>query len=81
MAFVDTTPRPLILAGSEDHSAVLWDVNSKQVVQVLPGRLNPETPGDGHCGAVLCCASHKSRQLLATGGHTEDATVKLWAGS
>uniref|UniRef100_A0A383VEF5 WDR5-like beta-propeller domain-containing protein n=1 Tax=Tetradesmus obliquus TaxID=3088 RepID=A0A383VEF5_TETOB len=78
--FVTTLgPRPCIAAGSEDGSIHFWDVNSRKLVQQLPGRSSSEEPGDGHCAAVLCIAAHPSRPVVASAGHDPDCTVKIWA--
>eukprot|EP00775_Hariotina_reticulata_P010433 gene10433-10591_t len=61
--------RPSIAAGSEDGSIFVWDVNSKQVLQQLPGRSSKDDVGDGHCAAVLCVDGHPSQPLLASGGN------------
>lgn len=55
-----------IASGSEDGKIVLWDVSSKEVVQVL----------EGHKGVVLGADTHESRSLLVTGGI--DRTVRVW---
>eukprot|EP00877_Chromochloris_zofingiensis_P008010 jgi/Chrzof1/3462/Cz12g26140.t1 len=80
MAFVSPIG-PYVVSGSEDNSVVVWDVNSKQVVQHMPGREAPDAPGDGHCDAVLSVASHPRLPMLATGGHEKDSSIKIWTAS
>lgn len=55
-----------IASGSEDGKIVLWDVSSKEIVQVL----------EGHKGVVLGADTHESSSLLVTGGI--DRTVRVW---
>eukprot|EP00879_Flechtneria_rotunda_P026913 GHRR01028758.1.p1 GENE.GHRR01028758.1~~GHRR01028758.1.p1 ORF type:complete len:217 (+),score=70.32 GHRR01028758.1:881-1531(+) len=80
MTFVTTVgSNPLIAAGSEDGSILLWDVNSKQVVNQIPGRASSDEAGDGHCAPVLCMSTHQLQPLLASAGHDGDCTVKIWS--
>lgn len=82
MAFATSLgKRPCIAAGSEDGSIFLWDVNSRDVVQRIPGRAGAEAPGDGHCAPVLCVAAHPSAPMLASAAHEPDCSVKLWSAA
>ena len=60
--------RQCVVTGSETGQVVLFDINTRQVHQVL----------EGHCDAVLAVASHDSQELIATGGMTKDKTVQFW---
>lgn len=71
-------PPCIVACGSEDHSVVLYDLNSKAVRQVLPGRPNKGAPGEGHCDVVLCVDAHPTQAALLSSGHVNDASVKLW---
>lgn len=53
--------------GSEDNSTVLWDVSSKEVMQVIKG----------HDGVVLGVDVNPHDQVLATCG--ADKTIRLWS--
>lgn len=60
--------RQAILCGSEDCKAYLYDLQSRNVLQVL----------HGHTDSVLAVAAHDTKEVLATGGMTEDRTVRFW---
>jgi COMPASS component SWD3 len=63
----DEDPRwAFVIAGSEDGKAYVWDVSSKQVLQVL----------EGHEGTVLGVdVAHEEQTILTCG---TDKTIKLW---
>lgn len=67
---------PLLVAGSEDGTVHMWDVNTKKVVQILPSGSE-----GGHQDAVLCSDAHPIRSALVTGAHNKDMTIKLWEDS
>jgi COMPASS component SWD3 len=73
-AFVTSNPnRQCIVTGSETGNILLFDINSKEVRQVLKG-------GHGADGdPILAVSSHDSQELLASGGMTQDKTVQFWA--
>lgn len=54
------------IAGSEDSDVYLWDVQTKDVVQILIG----------HEDVVLGVAAHPSDNIIASCGL--DMTVKIW---
>lgn len=54
------------ISGSEDSDVYLWDVQSKQVVQILVG----------HENVVLGVDTHPTENIIATCGL--DKTIKLW---
>ncbi|KAI9658297.1 MAG: WD domain protein [Bathelium mastoideum] len=56
-----------IASGSEDGAILVWDVQSKEVLQRLER---------AHAGAVLGVDAHPALPLLASGGL--DRTVRLW---
>lgn len=63
----DDEPRwAFVACGGEDGKIVLWDVSSKEVLQVL----------DGHDGVVLGCDIGLDDQTLITCG--VDKTIKVW---
>ena len=67
--FLTSNPkRRCIVTGSETGQVVLYDVNSRETVQVL----------EGHSDAVLAVAAHDSQEIIATGGMTKDKTVQFW---
>ena len=57
-----TTGRQLVLSGSEDGKAYLWDLQSKQQVQTL----------EGHSDVVLGVACHPTADMIVTGGMDKD---------
>jgi len=56
-----------IFSGSENAAIYIWDVQSKEVLQVLTG----------HDGVVLGVNAHPSRKLLVSG--SLDGTIKVWS--
>ena len=67
--FVTVGAAHLILAGSEDGKAYLWDLQTKQLVQSL----------EGHENTVLGVAAHPTRELVATGGTDKDLrSIRIW---
>jgi len=61
--------RQCIVTGSETGKIILYDINSRQVHQVL----------EGHNDAVLAVDAHDKMELIASGGMTQDKTVHFWA--
>jgi COMPASS component SWD3 len=60
-----------IFSGSEDGSIHLWDVHSKQSLQVL----------ESHSKAVLAVDAQIGGDVLVSGGVDGDSTVKIWQNS
>jgi len=56
-----------VASGSEDGEIVIWDVNTKNILQRLDG---------GHTDAVLSVDTHPVEKLLVSGGM--DRTVRVW---
>ena len=67
-----------VLCGGEDRGIRLWDLNTRTVRQLLPGRPSADAPGDGHCDTVVALDVHPTRRLLASGALDADRTIKLW---
>merc|ERR1712071_160943 len=68
-AFCVSNPqRESIVSGSEDGQIFLYNLQSRQVQQVLKG----------HTDAVLAVAAHDRKEILASGGMTNDKTVRFW---
>ena len=55
-----------IVSGSEDHSLILWDVSSKNILQRLLG----------HEGAVLGVDTHPTEQDIVS--CSLDRTIRVW---
>lgn len=55
--------------------------NHAQIAGILRGRANADAAGDGHCSTVLSVDAtvETGIQLIASGGHAGDGTVKIWA--
>lgn len=66
---VTNSRRESILSGSEDGQIFLYNLQSRQVTQVMKG----------HSDAVLAVAAHDRKEILASGGMTIDRTVRFWA--
>jgi len=65
---VSNPSRQTVVAGSEDGMVYLYDLQSRKVRQVLKG----------HSDAVLAVAAHDKKEILASGGMTNDKTVRFW---
>lgn len=59
-----------IVVGSENGKAVIFDLQTKEVVQIL----------EGHKDAVLAVAAHDRKPFIATGGMANDRKVEFWKG-
>jgi COMPASS component SWD3 len=75
-----------VVSGSEDHKIYLWDVQSREVVQVLEGHTgmhgsliilsDAETD---HCqDYVLAIATHPTKSIIASGAIHSDLGIRLW---
>jgi WD40 repeat protein len=64
-------------------SACALAVCCPQIAGILRGRPSPDAAGDGHCNTVLTvdAAMAAGRELIASGGHMGDGTIKIWASS
>ena len=70
-AFLVSKPkqRQCVVSGSESGDVVLWDIQSRQVKQILKG----------HTDVVLAVDTHDSKELIASGGMSQDRTVRFWS--
>lgn len=66
---VSNQHRQSIVTGSESGPIYIYDLNTQQPRQVL----------EGHTDAVLAVSCHDSSELIASGGMTNDRTVRFWA--
>ena len=62
--------RNYVLSGSEDNNAYVWDLQSKEVIQVLKG----------HTAPVVGIDYHPQQNIIVTSSLKEDCSVKLWHG-
>lgn len=62
--------RQCIVTGSETGDVILYDIQSRKVHQRLP---------KAHRDAVLAVDVHDTLELIASGGMSEDCTVRFWA--
>lgn len=69
---VSNPKRQSIVTGSEDGNVYMYDLQTRAVKQVLK---------NAHCDACLAVAAHDSLELLATGGMSNDKTVRFWIPS
>ena len=63
--------RNYVLSGSEDNNAYIWDLQSKEVLQVLKG----------HGAPVIGIDFHPKKNIIATGSADEDPVVRLWTSN
>ncbi|KDN37456.1 WD40 repeat-like protein [Tilletiaria anomala UBC 951] len=61
-------PEILVVCGSEDQKVVLWDLQTKEVVQKL----------EAHRDTVLALAVHPFLPIIASGSMEHDPTIRLW---
>lgn len=61
-----------VIAGSENGKVVIWDLSSRQVVQVLGEE------GGGHGQAVLGLAVSADGKRVASGCMEPDNGIKIW---
>lgn len=78
-----------IVAGSEDHKVYLWDLQSREIVQVLEGHKDvvvavavrhPFGPSFGipsHASAQ----THPQQNMIATGCIDSDLGIRIWSDS
>ena len=66
---VSNPKRQTIVTGSEDGNVYLYDLQTRAVKQVLE---------NAHSDACLAVAAHDTKELLATGGMSNDKTVRFW---
>ncbi|KAK0394117.1 hypothetical protein QR680_000574 [Steinernema hermaphroditum] len=57
-----------IISGSEDANVYVWNLQTKEIAQVLRG----------HTDVVVSSDCHPSINMIATGGLEQDKTVRLW---
>lgn len=57
-----------IVSGSEDNKVYLWDLQSREIVQVL----------EGHQDVVVAVATHPSQNMIASASMESDLTVRIW---
>jgi COMPASS component SWD3 len=58
-----------IVSGSEDQKVYIWDLQSREVVQIL----------EGHEGVVVAVATHPQQNMIASGSIEPDLTVRIWS--
>lgn len=67
---VSNPKRQSIVTGSEDGNVYIYDLQTRVVKQVLE---------NAHSDACLAVAAHDKLDLLATGGMSNDKTVRFWS--
>ena len=68
-AFLVANPnRQSIVTGSKDGKVYVYDLQMRMVRQVLKA----------HDDACLAVAVHDSREIIASGGMSDDRLVKFW---
>ncbi|KAL1748896.1 WD40-repeat-containing domain protein [Schizophyllum fasciatum] len=58
----------LVLSGSEDARVYVWDLQTRQLVQVL----------EGHKDVILGVSVHPTKCMLATAAMEKDLTIRIW---
>jgi len=72
---IDRTGK-MLLSGSADNTARLWNLADQSVLQELPTRGSPE--GTGHDHDVYAVAFNPDSTIMVTGGGPDDRTTRLW---
>ncbi len=67
----NTLGRNYVLSGSEDNNAYIWDLQSREVLQVLKG----------HGAPVVGIDYHPQKNIVATSSTDEDPVVRLWSSN
>ena len=60
-----------VVSGSEDHKVYIWDLQTRQVVQIL----------EGHRDVVLAVAVHPEANMIASAGMEKDLAIKIWVNA
>ncbi|WVQ84024.1 hypothetical protein IAT38_006169 [Cryptococcus sp. DSM 104549] len=60
-----------VISGSENGKLVIWDIQSKKVLQVLEGE-------GAHSAPVVALAVHPDGKTIASGAIEPDKSIKLW---
>ncbi|KAF5838918.1 WD40 protein [Dunaliella salina] len=77
-------PATWVVTGSEDGSIHVYGLNSEQALQVIDTKAGTcsNTEGaakdDNNETVVLCVDAHPTLPILASCGHGQDGSVKLW---
>ncbi|KAI5475311.1 WD repeat domain 5 [Pseudohyphozyma bogoriensis] len=58
-----------LVTGSENHKLVLWDIQTREIVQSIE---------EAHRDAIMAIASHPKKRVLASAGLEKDPTIRIW---
>lgn len=57
-----------VISGSDEAQVIIWDLQSRQIVQRL----------EGHKDTVLAVAIHPFKRMIATGSLERDKSIGIW---
>lgn len=73
-----------IVAGSEDGKVYIWDLQSRELVQVLEGHegkfvdMVTDAWANLTTDVVVAVHTHPSQNMIATGSIDKDCAIRIW---
>ena len=61
-------PEIFVVCGAEDSKLWIWDLQTKEALQTIPG----------HSDVIVALAVHPTQPIIATGSMEHDPSIRLW---